>query len=523
LVGRNPPFSLEVGLNNYLVFELLLAFLFACALIIPGKSFVYSAAIILFCLPALDRMYDFSHGKNTLQNQQERQKNALDKNEHARILTYLKRFSDKAIIKYVDITPLWTKGSGETFPKAFPFFVLNDLQLSSYGGITFYLSSRAEYMRKMPVGGPDARVSPDWKYLKDTGADFVVTRSSDIQRGALGSLFKTINPEDVIKLQNDVVIFSLRTQAKEVPPSGIYNFDNGYFKISPKIDTLNSNLVNIAKGKYARQSSIYGGADAMRAVDGKTEGNFTLGSVTHTLAGTNSWFEIDLGQSEPIDSVRIWNRTDCCGNRLRDYWIFISEIPFLDTDTASVLRTRPATWGQVNFKSNPKSLIKTNLAFGGVRGRYVRVQLGGDQTVGESYLSLAEVEVFRSDMSQVAATTVPHSSEVKRFTTNNANYLRLDLESSAPATVQYLFSDNPRLNYYLNGQRTTVDKRDGLNFINVPAGSNTIEIQYRHWPLIVFLCFYTIYSLVFLWALMPAKFRFGVWRKIFHRVNINIK
>jgi len=515
LVGRNPTFSQEIGLNNYLVFELLLAFLFACALIVPGKNFVYSAVIVLFCLPALDRMYGFSEGGNTLQKQQERQKIALDESERARFITYLKRFSDKAIIKYVDVTPMWTKEGVETFPKVFPYFALKELPLSSYGGYTFYLSARADYMHKMPVGA-NVTVSPDWEYLRNTGADFVVARALDVQNDALSGVFARIKNEDLYKLPNDVVIVPLRTQAEKKLSSGNAIFDNGYFKISESSDSL----VNIAKGKPARQSSILAGGDAMRAVDGNTEGDFNLGSVSHTGVDTNAWLEIDLGQSEMIDSVRVWNRTDGSGDRLRDYWVFISDAPFLAKDSASVLRARPATWGQVNFTPNPKGTIQT----GGVRGRYVRVQLGGTQPIGESYLSLAEVEVFRSDMSQVATATVPHSSDasdlqVKKFTTNNANYFRLDLESSASATVQYLFWNNPRLNYYLNGQRTTVVERDGLNFINVPAGSNTIEIRYRHWPLIVFWVFYTMYALVFLWIVTPSRVRAGVWRRLFHRAS----
>ena len=521
LMGRNPSFSQEIGLNNYLVFELLLAFLFACALIVPGKNFVYSSAIVLFCLPALDRMYDFSDGGNTFQKQQVRQKIALDSHERAQLVTYFKRFSDKVIIKYVDITPLWTKEGVETFPKVFPFFVLNEIQLSSYGGFTFYLSARADYMSKMPVAGPTVAVSPDWEYLKNTGADFVVARNSDVQHGALSGMFSKIKNEDLYKLPNDVVIFPIQTQTDKQISSDNAIFDNGYFKVFPTITISgsNNNLLNVAKGKITKQSSLLAGGEAMRAVDGNTEGDFTLGSVTHTGADINAWLDIDLGQSESIDSVRIWNRTDGSGDRLRDYWVFISEAPFLANDTASALRSRPATWGQANFTPNPKITIRP----GDVRGRYLRVQLGGNQPIGESYLSLAEVEVFRSDKPQ-ALDSASHSSnanelQVKKFTTNKANYLRLDLVSSAPATVQYLFWDNPRLTYYLNDQRISLVKRDGLNFINIPAGINTIEIQYRHWPLILFWWFYTIYALMFLWALMPTRFHVSFWQKVFHRGN----
>jgi hypothetical protein len=86
LVGRYPALSLEIGLNNYLVFELLLGFLFACALMFPGKAFIYSAAIILFCLPALDTMYSFNHGNNTLHEQRKRQNLTLNEAEKPRLI-----------------------------------------------------------------------------------------------------------------------------------------------------------------------------------------------------------------------------------------------------------------------------------------------------------------------------------------------------------------------------------------------------------------------------------------------------
>lgn len=523
LLAFKPALSREIGLNNYIVIELFLGLLFLCALLVPGKNFIYCVAILLFCLPVLNRMYDYSRPEFTLAEQRKIKIFALDEGMRTQIVSYFRHYSDKAVIKYVDITPMWKAGtvsalyadSGvETFPKVFPDYVLKEQRLSSYGGFTFYLSGRADYMRKMPVVGADVAVSPDWEYLKNTGADFLVARGADLQSGALGSLFAKIKTEDVLRLPNDVVIVPLRTQTEKTLSSGPAIFDNGYFKISATSNEPNSNLVNIALGKPARQSSN-AGADAKLAVDGNTNGDFNLGSVSHTLRDVNAWLEVDLGATEPIDYVTIWNRTDCCGYCLRDYWLFISDKPFKASDTASDLRVRTRTWSQQNFAPNPKGTIRT----GGVRGRYVRVQLPGDtQTLKECFLSLAEVEVFRSDKPQVTASAPPSRStsdlQVKKFDTDNASYLRLDLESSAPATIQYLFWDNPRLKYYLNGKRATVVEQDGLRTVLVASGYNTLEIRYRHWPLTVFWVLYTMYALVFLWALMPIGILAGIWRKL---------
>jgi hypothetical protein len=60
IVARHQELAKNIGLNNHLVFELLLAFLFALVLLFPGDRFIYIVTIVLFTLPALDRIYDYS-------------------------------------------------------------------------------------------------------------------------------------------------------------------------------------------------------------------------------------------------------------------------------------------------------------------------------------------------------------------------------------------------------------------------------------------------------------------------------
>jgi hypothetical protein len=142
---------------------------------------------------------------------------------------------------------------------------------------------------------------------------------------------------------------------------------------------------NLAAGRIAAQSSTY--APASRAVDGNTDGDFFHASVTHTWgAETNPWWEVDLGSSTAINSIVIWNRTDCCKERLADYWIFVSDTPFTASDTPTSLRTRAGTWS-VHRTSQPDPASAIGVS---AQGRYVRVQLNASD-----YLQLAEVQVFR--------------------------------------------------------------------------------------------------------------------------------
>ncbi|HUI78488.1 MAG TPA: SBBP repeat-containing protein, partial [Bryobacteraceae bacterium] len=88
---------------------------------------------------------------------------------------------------------------------------------------------------------------------------------------------------------------------------------------------------NLALGKPATESSTL--AAAGEAVDGNTDGNYFDGSVSHTGLDANAWWQVDLGSSAVISSIVVWNRTDCCGDRLANYWVFASNTPFAATDT----------------------------------------------------------------------------------------------------------------------------------------------------------------------------------------------
>jgi hypothetical protein len=140
---------------------------------------------------------------------------------------------------------------------------------------------------------------------------------------------------------------------------------------------------NLAVGKAASQSTTW--SPASRAVDGNTDGNYFDNSVSQTAADPNAWWQVDLGASAAVGAVAVWNRTDCCGSRLADYWVFVSNTPFAASDTPATLQARAATWGGHQTSApNPVSLIPV-----GVQGRYVRVQL-----TGTNNLHMAEVQVF---------------------------------------------------------------------------------------------------------------------------------
>jgi hypothetical protein len=67
---------------------------------------------------------------------------------------------------------------------------------------------------------------------------------------------------------------------------------------------------NIAPKGTATQSGTYADAEAKRAIDGNTDGDYKKKSVAHTAATDNPFWELDLGAEKDINKIVIWNRTD---------------------------------------------------------------------------------------------------------------------------------------------------------------------------------------------------------------------
>jgi len=143
---------------------------------------------------------------------------------------------------------------------------------------------------------------------------------------------------------------------------------------------------NSATGGTAAQSSTRsggGGNEAKFAIDGNTDGDFWQGSVTHTNTENQPWWYVDLGTLKPIDSVALYNRTDCCGDRLTNFRISVFDDATLTNEV----------WGDDFYASGYPNPSMSVALPDGVVGQYVQVQLKNNSVV----LSLAEVEVVTLD------------------------------------------------------------------------------------------------------------------------------
>lgn len=151
--------------------------------------------------------------------------------------------------------------------------------------------------------------------------------------------------------------------------------------------TFNANptSTNLAVGKLTFQSSNLNGTyPSQLAADGNPNGNFFSGSVTHTNFEAQAWWQVDLGSVSSINQIKIWNRTDCCPERLSNFYVLVSDALFTSLDLTTTLNQPGVSNYYIASAAGSPSVVTI-----GRSGRYVRVQLAGT-----NYLSIAEVEVL---------------------------------------------------------------------------------------------------------------------------------
>ena len=104
--------------------------------------------------------------------------------------------------------------------------------------------------------------------------------------------------------------------------------------------------VNLALNGKAKQSTTAFGGNADLAIDGNVDGDYQVAkSTTHTAISKDPWWELDLGKSESVNRIAIWNRTDGnIHNRLDGV-----KIELLDA-------SRKLVWTEVLTKAPRKSI-----------------------------------------------------------------------------------------------------------------------------------------------------------------------
>ncbi len=117
---------------------------------------------------------------------------------------------------------------------------------------------------------------------------------------------------------------------------------------------------NVALEGTATQSSTDFGGNVKFANDGNTDGDYKNKSVTHTAVEKNPWLEIDLGVTQPIDRIVIWNRTDGGKNisdRLKGY-----KVSLLSDERDELWHLSPSNVPQPSESFSPGGTIEVAFA-----------------------------------------------------------------------------------------------------------------------------------------------------------------
>lgn len=142
-----------------------------------------------------------------------------------------------------------------------------------------------------------------------------------------------------------------------------------------------------AFGQPATQSSTAFSGPAGAAVDGLAFPFYSAeGPLTHTAFESNPWWQVDLGETIRLDRILLFNRTDCCSERLADASIFVSNQPLDAGLTIAQTRALPGVT-EIRLPAGTPPAIST-IDMNGVTGRWLRVQ------IPEGWLTLAEVRAF---------------------------------------------------------------------------------------------------------------------------------
>lgn len=316
--------------------------------------------------------------------------------------------------------------------------------------LTENLPEKPDNINGNPLSSIAAKIN--WSDNSDNESGFIIERKKE------GEIFKQIDMvpadtkdyTDVGLDQNTVYIYRIKA---------INNISESDCSNEISIKTFeNSYLSNVAYLKSATQSSTIYDGFASNAVDGNTNGTFSLGSVTHTDYDMNAWWQVDLGSVYNISHIEIWNRTDqCCIDRLANFYVFVSEDPFPSNDLETIL-AQEDIW-RTYQKDFPTPTTTKHVA---QKGRYIRLQLAQAQEI-----CLAELIVWGNTHLNPPTFTSSQESE-----TNEDDLFNYTLTASDTDGDQLVYSI-PQIPTWLSFNKET-------NILSgTPSNSDTGTHQYK--------------------------------------------
>ena len=186
-----------------------------------------------------------------------------------------------------------------------------------------------------------------------------------------------------------------------VTQNGITNGGHAYKAINPiDDDSTTQNTCSrtamvlkniIRRNMRTSQISTGWGGSSSRAIDGNTNSRYGSRSCTHTHKTNNPWWKVDLGKVyDNIHSVKLFNRGDCCGSRLSNVEVYITNNNILSASASTRCGSRISRVQQGKSASVNCGTSRS--------GRYIWVRL-----YKREWLTLCEVQVFQAQIPEDGA------------------------------------------------------------------------------------------------------------------------
>lgn len=151
---------------------------------------------------------------------------------------------------------------------------------------------------------------------------------------------------------------------------------------------------NVSLNKPVTQSSNWGNHPASRAVDGY------LNNYTHTTLESEAWWKVSLEGVHAVKEVNVFNRTDCCKDRLKDFKIILHHA------NGDLTPFNP-------YKGYDEERVDDVYSFKFGEDAFTDIVAVTVQLEGTNYLSLADVQVLGEKLGPlppVSKQTNPSSS-----------------------------------------------------------------------------------------------------------------
>ena len=166
-----------------------------------------------------------------------------------------------------------------------------------------------------------------------------------------------------------------------------YTGSNLYVRLS----TEDCGCLKYAEG-VSSMSSIYNDNEANFGPQRLTDGVIVADGNRQTITKNEpfEWVEIDLGEIKLVGEVDIWNRTDCCSERLSGAYVLVSDTPFPTEKDLTASLTNADFIYQLG-ETDTLGLIKVSVD---TLGRYIRVQQSQADPELAQWINIYEMAVL---------------------------------------------------------------------------------------------------------------------------------